>query len=120
MRKTYNTQFKGYGLPDNPMMSISCYTGKGQGVKAGRALCKGELIERAPVIVIPADEYEHIEKTVLNNYSYPWGEDRQLGAFVMGLGSFYNHSYSPNAMYARDHDNLVIDFIAIRDIEEAE
>jgi len=86
---------------------------KGRGVFAKQLIRKGEIFERAPVILIPAREWESIERTVLFNYCYGWGED---SALALGLGSLFNHSYQPNAIYTRRFEEQVIDYRALRDI----
>lgn len=48
---------------------------KGRGVFAQKRFLKGEVIERAPVVVIPTEQVELIDQTVLANYYYDW-EDK--------------------------------------------
>ena len=90
---------------------------RGRGVFAGVRFKAGELIERAPALVIPADEWRHLEKTVLYNYSFSWGDELEHAALPGGYGSFYNHSYEPNAVYYKRLDDLFIDYTALRPIE---
>lgn len=91
---------------------------KGRGVFAVKSLFKDELIEIAPVIVIPEKEREFIDKTILTNYYYEWGE---YGiAIGLGLSSLYNHSSHPNAIYVKKLDERTIEFFAWRDIEAGE
>jgi hypothetical protein len=47
----------------------------GRGVFAQRAIRAGELIERAPVLVIPRTDLAHVDRTVLYDYYFGWGED---------------------------------------------
>ncbi|MHB1731997.1 MAG: SET domain-containing protein [Ferrimicrobium acidiphilum] len=89
----------------------------GRGVFATRSFRCGDLIEACPVIVIPAAERSDIDKTILFNYYYDWDGD---AALAQGLGSFYNHSYKPNATYEKDIPSAVIRVVAIRDITVAE
>jgi SET domain-containing protein len=93
---------------------------KGKGVFAEQGFSKGDVIERAPVIVIPAEEWKYIEKTVLYHYVYSWGEDGEEMAMALGLGSCYNHSYTPNAEFDTLLDEEVIEFVAARDIAAGE
>lgn len=90
---------------------------KGRGVFAKQLIRQGEIFERAPVIVLPAREWESLERTVLFNYCYGWGED---SALALGLGSLYNHSYQPNATYTRNFEEQVIDYRALHDIHPDE
>jgi SET domain-containing protein len=55
---------------------------------------------------------------VLGDLPYNWGDGGE--ALVMGYGSFYNHSYQPNAGYVRRYDQLTIEYVALRDIAAGE
>lgn len=99
------------------MFLIRHCEGKGRGVFAQRAFAKGEVIERCPVIVIPREQQALVDQTVLYNYTYAWGSDE---AIALGFGSLYNHSYSPNAVYRREMDNLVMEYLALRDIAKGD
>ena len=93
---------------------------KGRGVFATRSIEKGEVIERAPVVVVPAAEREHLDKTALGNYYYLWMTETEDMAIALGLGSVYNHSYGPNAYYVKHRDELVVEFIAHAPIREGD
>jgi SET domain-containing protein len=72
--------------------------GKGRGVFARRDICKGEVIERVPMLVMSAREFEEdLSGSSLSNYCFAWG--RNQVALALGYGSIYNHSYTPNARY---------------------
>src|SRR5205814_6466130 len=47
----------------------------GRGVFAQRAFACGEVIERAPVIVIPASQLSDLDRTVLYDYYFGWGPE---------------------------------------------
>ncbi len=68
---------------------------RGRGVVAVRSIPAGEVIERAPVIVLPDPQWRKLEETALSDYYFRWGAD----AVAIGLGSasLYNHRYHPNA-----------------------
>jgi hypothetical protein len=91
---------------------------KGRGVFAGRAFAMGELVEAATVLVIPAEQWHHIEPTVLALYIFNFGPEGEHAAIALGYGSLYNHSYSPNADY--EHGDKVLVYRALRDIEAGE
>ncbi|MEH2088909.1 SET domain-containing protein [Nostoc sp.] len=91
---------------------------KGRGVFAQKRFLKGELIERVPVVVIPAEQVEFLDKTILGNYYYDW-EDK-AAAIALGLSSLINHSYHPNAYYVKKFADRELDLIAYRDIEAGE
>lgn len=94
--------------------------GKNRGAFAARSFAKGDFIEQAPVIVIPAEEWKQMESTVLYNYVYAWGDDGEEAALPLGYGSIYNHSYTPNARYERKEEQQSVFFYAIKDIAEGE
>ena len=48
----------------------------GRGIYADRYIKKDELIEEAPVIIIPKVEWKQMEKSVLVNYVFRWGGDK--------------------------------------------
>ena len=93
-------------------------TGKyGRGIFATENFKKGDLIESAPIIVISKNEWEEMRESILKNYVFRWGEDKAL---VLGYGALYNHSFSPNARYLSNKNNLTIDFSAYKDIKAGE
>ena len=89
----------------------------GRGVFATRQIQRGESLERAPVLVIPAHQLPALDQTMLYDYYFGWNDD---AALAMGFGSFYNHAIQPNAGYEYRHEELVIEFTALRDIAAGE
>ena len=102
------------------MIFVGESAGKGRGIFAQRKIYKGEMIEGAPVVVIPASEIEFLERTVLQDYYFVWGEDEEQAALMFGLCSLCNHSYHPNAVFNLLPERLTIEFIALCDIEAGE
>jgi uncharacterized protein len=92
--------------------------GKGLGVFARRPIRAGEVIERVPVIVLPAREIEDDSgATTLAGYCFVWARGKV--AVALGYGSLYNHSYRPNARY-EDRGRRTKLFTALRDIAAGE
>jgi hypothetical protein len=96
-------------------IKITAVAGKGRGVIAARKIMKGELVERAPVVVVPVEQRACLERTVLDHYVYDWSDGRL--AVALGAGSIFNHSYTPNATYAKRFDEHVLEYTALVDIE---
>ena len=100
--------------------------GKGRGVFAGQDFEEGDVIEVCPVIVVPADQYRHIELTVLGHYVFNWRGsapfpvDRRAVAVVLGRGGLHNHSPDPNAAWENDLEENVMRFFAVRPIAAGE
>lgn len=98
------------------MLYIANSDGKGRGVFTDQKIARDQVIERCPVLEIPKDDVEYLEVTVLYNYYFAWGKHQKQGALALGLGSIYNHSYTPNAIYIPREDQQLIEFVAIRKI----
>lgn len=89
-----------------------------RGVFTTQDIAKGELIHEAPVIPFPNEEHVFIEKTLLADYVFEFGEDHT--ALLLGYGMLFNHSYQPNATYLINYENLTVDFYAHADIKAGE
>ena len=89
---------------------------KGRGVFASATIARGELVEVCPVIVIPAEQWHHVEPTVLALYIFNFGPEGEHAAIALGYGSLYNHSFAPNAEYNKSWDERLIRFTSLRDI----
>ncbi len=87
--------------------------GRGRGVFSSRAISRGEIIDVAPVVVIPEHERAALEQTQLTNYYFKYHD---AWAVVLGMPSLLNHDKNGNV---HCHPNLaatVYVFYAIRDI----
>ncbi len=104
-----------------PRLRIGPSQRSGRGVFAERRYAPGELIEMAPVVVVPAGQQPLIAQTVLTNYYFHWGtgqpEDIAIG---LGFSSIYNHSFTPNAKYAKHFEAQILEYTALRTIEPGE
>jgi SET domain-containing protein len=99
-------------------ITVKRIKGKGRGVFALRRIRKGEVIERVPMIVMTAKEFEdEVSGSSLSNYCFAWGRDQV--ALALGYGSIYNHSYTPNARYEDVGPQTKV-FLALRAIEPGE
>lgn len=87
---------------------------KGRGVFARKDFAAGDVIEECPVIVLTEAEDKDVQKTILGRYVYEWEE--KTSAVVLGYGSIFNHSYSPNAQYTRNFKKNLLVYTAIKDI----
>lgn len=94
-------------------LRVGLSPGKGRGVFATRAFARGDVVEVAPVLVLPADQQDRIDGTVLDSYVFGWGD---TVAIALGFGSLYNHSWSPNLEYRKRLAEGTLEFVAITDI----
>ena len=92
----------------------------GQGVFAIVDIKAGEIIEVAPVILLPEEEISDLAKTKLLDYFFAWGEKLEQAAITLGYGSLYNQSYEPNAKVVENLDKQTITYSAIKDVKKGE
>lgn len=103
--------------PNSRNITMGIARGRGRGVFARRSFSPGDLIERAPVIVIPEKQWPKLQSSVLSIYAFDWGEHDEQAAIALGYVSIYNHSYSPNAKLEEVLEEMVMEIVALRDIE---
>jgi uncharacterized protein len=82
----------------------------GRGVFAAEAIEAGEVVEIAPVIVVPPEQIEALEATPLRDYWYGWTDDGSA-AVAFGHASFYNHAGDPTCEYEA---HAVLDALVLR------
>ena len=89
-----------------------------RGILAARDIKKGEIVEECPVLFVPKEQLEYIDKTSLEHYYFEWPEGN--GAIALGYGSLINHSFEPNVEFDVDTENKTVNFHAVRDIKAGE
>lgn len=88
----------------------------GRGVYTFEDIPAGQIVEIAPVILLPLISQSfpaQIRRLVCN-----WSKTHV--ALTLGFWSLYNHSDQPNVTFKRDPKNLTIIFSALRKIEARE
>lgn len=107
--------------PSNKVyVAQSQISNSGRGVFAKCDIQKDELIERCPVIEVSATDTANLNESALVTYFFYWGKDKNQTLIALGFGSLYNHSYQPNAIYKVNHQEKIMDFIALKDIKKDE
>lgn len=104
----------------HPHVEVRRFAGKGRGVVARHRLPAGSVIDRSPVVVLPASQVPAVEQTLLDEYVFLWGEDRSQVAVVLGPISLLSHDFRPNAVYERHPEAEEVWLRALRDIEAGE
>jgi SET domain-containing protein len=92
----------------------------GRGVYTRQAIAAGTLIEIAPVVVMTGEERILLDKTLLHDYIFEWGEKADQCCMALGLVPVYNHSYEANCEYEMFFGKEVIAVKATRDIKAGE
>ena len=100
-------------------MILSCLyiadsPGRGRGVYTSQDLISGVVVEESPVIVFNYEERELLDKTLLHDYIFTWGESERQCCIGLGYLSIYNHDYQSNAEYEMDFANLTIKVRMVR------
>ena len=93
---------------------------RGRGVFAASQIARGDLLERAPCILVPKREYEeHARHTAFEHYLFTARASRN-SLLALGIGSLFNHSSRPNVDYRVHEETLTIDSFAARDVPAGE
>ena len=69
---------------------------KGRGVFTTEKINEGTVIEEAPVVVMSHEDKLLVDRTLLHDYIFDWGNDKNECCIALGLVSIYNHSYTSN------------------------
>lgn len=87
-------------------IAVRASEGKGRGVFATKDFKEDDLIECAPIIVIPEKEWPFVSSTMLSDYFFETESDQ--AAIALGNASLYNHSFEANAEYLVADDRILI------------
>lgn len=104
---------------------------KGRGIfYVGKdTLPKNKRIEICPVIPLTPEEHEANSETILNSYMFSWPKKGQKtkdinkwksACICLGLGSLYNHSFTPNSVWKAFPDRLTIEMWSLKPIHPGE
>ncbi len=99
-----------------PFLTIASSENRGRGVFTTEPIAANTIIEIAPVIVVDALGRENLEKTLLYDYIFEWGEDSKMAAVALGYISIYNHANNPNCAYDMDFEHETISITTLIDI----
>lgn len=104
----------------HPLVIVAKTPTRGRGMFATGPIPKDTVLETAPVIVMNAEERKLLDKTLLHDYIFEWGDDRSRCCMALGYIPLYNHSYSSNCEYEMEFRKKVITVKTVRDIETGE
>ena len=103
-----------------PTIYIDKITGKGRAVFTRDNIPPSTIIEIAPVIVMKKEERLLLDKTLLHDYIFEWGQKKDKCCMALGYVPIYNHSYRSNCEYEMDFDSDTITIRSVRFISEGE
>lgn len=103
-----------------PCLVIAPTTSMGRGVFTMEELPANSLIEVAPVIIMEKEDREMLDKTVLHDYIFEWGNGTAQCCMALGYVPIYNHAYASNCEYEMDFDAATITIKTMRIIKAGE
>ncbi len=103
-----------------PYLFIDKTKDKGRGVFTRERIPANTNIETAPVIVMEMNDRQQLDKTLLHDYIFEWGKQKDKCCMALGLIPIYNHSYKSNCEYFMDFNDDTITVKTVRIIEKGE
>jgi uncharacterized protein len=103
-----------------PCLQIKNTSAKGRGVFTTDKILAETIIEIAPVIVMDNEDRVHLDKTLLHDYIFVWGENEDQCCMALGNVPIYNHHYKSNCDYFMDYEAETIMIRTVRDIQKGE
>ena len=91
--------------------------GKGRGIFTSEKIDAQTVIEESPALVMSAEDRKLLDKTLLHDYIFEWGINKEKCCMALGLVPMYNHSYQSNCEYFMDFEEETIQVKAVREIE---
>ena len=93
---------------------------KGRGVFTKEKINANVIIEESPVIVMSSEDRIYLDKTLLHDYIFEWGKDKDECCMALGLVPLYNHNYTSNCEYFMDFGKKTIQIKTMRPIKKWE
>ena len=103
-----------------PYLYIDKTPRRGRGVFTKERIPTGTVVEVSPVIVMEKNDRQYLDKTLLHDYIFEWGKEKDKCVMALGLISIYNHDYKSNCEYFMDFEDDSIFVKTIRTIEKGE
>ena len=103
-----------------PFLFIDKTDSIGLGVFTSEEITAGTVVELSPVIIMSLDERKLLDQTLLHDYIFEWGNEKEKCCMALGYVPVYNHSYLSNCEYEMDFDEDTISIKTVRDIKAGE
>ena len=100
-----------------PFLFIAPTPSMGRGVFTSQNIEAGTIVEVAPVIVMSGEERKLLDQTMLLDYIFEWGGEKQQCCMALGYVPIYNHSYKSNCEYEMNYDDHTICITAVQIIK---
>jgi SET domain-containing protein len=104
----------------HPFLFIEQTKSMGRGVFTSENIEAGTVIEISPVVVMTQEERKLLDQTLLHDYIFEWGAEKDQCCMALGYVAVYNHSYKSNCEYEMDFENKTIKIKTVRFIKAGE
>ena len=104
----------------NHCLHIKKTIDKGRGVFTNEPIHADTTIESSPVIVMTKKERILLDQTLLHDYIFEWGAQKEQCCMALGFLPIYNHSYQSNCEYFMNFDDESMKVITVRAIGKGE
>ena len=104
-----------------PLLVIAPSEMRGRGVFAAEKIQANTIIEISPVLVLSSKDRKQVEKTLLFDYIFEWGDPKKKKVCIaLGYLSLYNHAYNANCDYEMDFESDLMTIKTLRVIKKGE
>ena len=100
----------------NRALYIAQSAGKGRGVFSSSDIPANTVVEISPVIVMSHKERQLLDQTILHDYIFEWGVNKDQCCMALGYIPVYNHSFMSNCEYEMDYTEEIIKIKTVRKI----
>ncbi len=103
-----------------PILVVALSDERGRGIFASEKIPANTVIEISPVLVLSEKDRKLVEKTLLFDYIFEWGDKRKKACIALGYLSLYNHAYNANCDYEMDFSTNLMSIKTVRIIKKGE
>ena len=103
-----------------PFLMVAPSEKRGRGIFTTENIPANTVIEISPVLVLSTKDRKLVEKTILFDYIFEWGENRKKACIALGYLSLYNHAYQANCDYEMDYDSNLMRIKTVTEIKKGE
>ncbi len=103
-----------------PILVVAPSDKRGRGIFASEKIPSHTVIEISPVLVLSEKDRKLVEKTLLFDYIFEWGDKRKKACIALGYLSLYNHAYNANCDYEMDFTTNLMSIKTVRIIKKGE
>ena len=93
---------------------------KGRAVFTRERIPANTIVEESPVIVMKKEDRTYLDKTLLHDYIFEWGQQKDRCCMALGYIPIYNHSYKSNCEYFMNFEEETIQIKTVRIIATEE